>query len=170
VATEMVLENARRAVVQAIEAAFPAVPSPRPEDVQSDHCPECTETAARFAGRTWPEIKASDLAGNPSPSLLTPRAFHYYLPALMLQCLKARRELDCLPMSLVSALSPAGGKPSAHVRAKLSGFTADQVGAILSFLRHFEATEMEEGLEDRSRRRVLARALRYWSALAGEAA
>lgn len=166
----MVLENARQAVVRAIEAAFPAVPQPGPEDVQSDHCPECTETAARFAGRAWPEIKASDLTGNPSPSLLNPKAFHYYLPALMLQCLEAGRDLDCLPMSLVGALSPAGGKPSAHDREKLSGFTADQVHAILSFLRHFEATEMEGESDDRSRRRVLARAVTYWSGIAGEAA
>ena len=71
----------------------------------------------------------------PSPSLLTTAAFRYYLPAMMLRSMEGRRELDGLPRSLVSELSPAGGKPSEHSRDRLTGFTGSQALAILAFFR-----------------------------------
>ena len=163
-------EDLRNAAQQAIEAAFPVSPLPRPEEIRSDHCPECRELAARFSVRPWSDLTVADLSGNPSPSLLTTAAFRYYLPAMMLRSMEARRELDCLPKSLVSELSPAGGKPSEHARDRLTGFTSSQVLAILAFLRHFEASEVEELFDDKSGRRVIARAIKYWAGLTGEPA
>ena len=163
-------EDITNAARQAIEAAFPASPLPTAEQIRNDHCPECRELAARFSGRPWPELTLADLSGNPSPSLLTTAAFRYYLPAMMLRSMEGRRELDCLPRSLVSELSPAGGEPSENSRDRLTGFTGSQVLAILAFLRHVEASESEEVLGDKSGRRVTARAIKYWSGLAGESA
>ena len=159
-------EDLRNAARRAIEAAFPIVPLPTAEQIRNDHCPECRELATRFSVRPWTELTLADLSGNPSPSLLTAAAFRYYLPAMMLRSMEGRRELDCLPRSLVSELSPAGGKPSEHGRDRLTGFTGSQVLAILAFLRHFEASESEELPDDESGRRVIARALKYWSDLA----
>jgi hypothetical protein len=161
------LMNAAR---QAIEVAFPVAPLPTAEEIRSDHCPECRELAARFSVRPWRDLAVADLMGNPSPSLLTTAAFRYYLPAMMLRSMEGRRELDCLPKALVSELSPPGGKPSEHAGDKLTGFTSSQVLAILAFLRHFEASESEELLDDKSGRRVIARAIRYWGGLAGDSA
>ena len=157
-------EDLRQMAEQAIEAAFPVEPLPAADQIRSEHCPECREIAARFSLRPWPELTAADLSGNPSPALLTPAAFRYYLPAMMIRSMERRRELDCFPMSLVGQLSPAGGKPSEHSRPNLTGFTPVQVFAILAFLRYFDAIESGESLENS--RRVVARAIKYWSGLA----
>jgi hypothetical protein len=162
--TEELREVARRA----IEGAFPVEPLPAPEQVGSDHCPECRELAARFSVRPWPELGEAELKGNPSPSLLTAAAFRYYLPAMMLRSIEAPRELDSFPASLVSELSPAGGKPSEHARDRLSGFNRSQALAILAFLRHYEASEADDLLTTGARR-VVARAIKYWSGVTGEA-
>ena len=163
-------EDLGKAARQAIEAAFPVEPLPTSEQIRNDHCQECRELAARFSVRPWTELTVADLSGNPSPSLLTAAAFRYYLPAMMLRSIEGRRELDCLPRSLVSELSPAGGKPSEKGRDRLTGFTDGQVLAILAFLRHFEASESADLLDDKSGRRVIARAIKYWSGVAGEPA
>jgi hypothetical protein len=163
-------EDLRNAARQAIEAAFPVAPLPSPNQMRNDHCPECRELAARFSVRPWPELTLADLSGNPSLSLLTATAFRYYLPAMMLRSMEGGRELDCVPRSLVSELSPPGGKPSEHGRERLAGFTVTQAHAILAFLRHYEASESEQLLDDKSGRRVVARAIKYWSGLAGELA
>ncbi len=163
-------EDLGKAARHAIEAAFPVAPLPTAEQVLNDHCPECRELAARLSVRPWTELTVADLSGNPSPSLLTAAAFRYYLPAMMLRSIESRRELDCLPMSLVSELSPAGGKPSEHGRERLTGFTDGQVLAILAFLRHFEASESEELRDDKSGRRLISRAIKYWSGVAGDPA
>jgi hypothetical protein len=163
-------EDLRLVAQQGIEAAFPIEPLPEEDQLRNDHCPECREIAARFSVRPWPDLTAADLLGNPSPSLLSATAFRYYLPAMMIRSMERGRELDCFPMSLVSELSPAGGKPSEHNRPKLTGFTQGQVSAVLAFLRHFEASVSEELLHDESGRRVVARAIKYWSGLAGEPA
>lgn len=163
-------EDLRHAAQQAIEAACPVEPLPAEDQIRNDHSPECREIATRFSVREWPGLTAADLLGNPSPSLLTPTAFRYYLPAMMVRSMERRRELDCFPRSLVSGLAPAGGKPSEHSRPELTGFTHGQVLAILAFLRYFEASESEDSLPNESARRVVARAIKYWSDLAGEPA
>ena len=159
-------EDLMQAARRAIEAAFPVAPLPEADQIRNDHCPECREFAERISVRPWPELRQAHLAGNPSPSLLTAAAFRYYLPAMMLCSMESHRELDCFPAALVSELSPAGGKPSEHRRDKLTRFNVDQVRAIIAFLRHHEATEAEDLLTDASRRRVVTRAIKYWSSLA----
>jgi hypothetical protein len=160
-------EDLRHAAQRAIEAAFPVEPLPAEDQIRNNHCPECREIATRFSVRAWPDLTAADLLGNPSPSLLTSTAFRDYLPAMMSRSMERRRELECFPASLVGGLSPAGGKPSAHGRPKLTGFTDGQMLASLAFLRHFEACESEDSPQNESARRAVARAIKYGSGLAG---
>jgi hypothetical protein len=157
----------RTTAIAAIEAAFPLDPVPEVDDVRNDHCPECAELAARFSGKRWDEIALADLARNPSASLLTPVAFRYYLPAMMLRSMEDPRALDTFPYSLVSELSPPGGKPSPDRLATYAGLTTDQATAIIAFLRHYELCQAEETPDDRAGRRVVTRALKCWGEVAG---
>ena len=158
----MSIDVLRTAAVAAIEGAFPVDPVPPVKQVWNHHCEECGETAMLFAGKKWPDIKVTDLLRNPSPSLLTPTAFRYYLPAMMLRSIEDLRALDCFPDSLVHQLSPPGGKLSEHARPRLTGFTGDQIEAIIAFLRYFEALQLEDDPDDEAGRRGINRAVKYW--------
>ena len=61
------LEQLKEVAIASIKDAFPVESPPAPEEMRNDHCSECRETAARFAGKCWNEITAGDLVGNPSP-------------------------------------------------------------------------------------------------------
>jgi hypothetical protein len=174
------LEQIKRDAVDLISAAFPVGDPPSFAEMQNDHCPECEETVARFMGRRWPDISVEDLAGNPGPSLLTPSGFRYYLPAMMVRSLEVERELGILPDSVVGMLSPAGGKLSEYHVPRLTGFTPEQVQAILAFLRCRDVSEKiqcsKPDWEDEwvlaipTGDKVLGRAIEYWEQLAGDAA
>lgn len=174
------LEEVKRNAAAEIRAAFPDADPPTLADMRNDHCLECQETVARFAGKRWLEIAVADLTGNPGPGLLTDTGVRYYLPAMMLQSLEAEGDLDCFPDSVVGLLSPAGGKVSQHDAARLSGYSQKQVKAILAFLRYREARERVERSEPDwpaewvagvPAGRVVSRAINYWERLlAGDAA
>jgi hypothetical protein len=163
-----------REAAAAIKAAFP-VGTPLPaEEVRNSHCPECLDVAAIFADKTWPQVTVGDLEGNVAISLMSPVAFHYHLPALMLRCIEATTQLDLVPDSVVSALAPAGGKTNVWAEHALSGFNRAQIAAILAFLYWREAEQTEEWIAgglarehfaELSTSRVLSRAIKYWSTM-----
>jgi hypothetical protein len=156
-----------------IRAAFAAI-RPDPAEVRNEHCPECLETSARFAGERWEDITVATLlrAPRPSVSLLTPAAFRYYLPALMLGCIEAPLELDVMPDEVIGSLSPPNARATGWMDERLRDFTPAQAAAILSFLLVFEMREKienapsEETLEWAPVRKPLARAIRFWIARA----
>ena len=94
-------------VLEYIEGGCSCSP-PTPQQIHNDHCPECKDVAARFSGKRWSEVSVASLQTNVAVSLLNPIAFLYYLPALLLLSVEAWEQLDCLPESLVSSLSPPG--------------------------------------------------------------
>jgi hypothetical protein len=156
-----------------IRAAFASSDEPCPSEVENNHCPECQETAALFAGRRWDQVSVATLLNpRPSISLLTSSAFRYYVPALMLACIEAPRELDVVPDSLIGNLSPPNAKATSGTAERLN-FTTAQAGAILAFLRVFELRQRidsnlpEDALQAAPVTRPLARAIRYWTARAG---
>ncbi len=162
------LDKLVREAVAAIHAAFPDAPPPSPAEMHGDHCPECIATNAVFAGRRWQEITVADLARNLPVSLLTPAAFRYYLPALMLRSVEAPGLLDCVPEGVVGSLSPPNGKPSEDMAAVYATFDEAQIRAIVAFLRVFEAREKLDGYPPEAFEwapvsRSLARAIDYWS-------
>ena len=128
------MEELKRKAVAEIRSAFSDAEPPSLADMRNDHCLECQETVRRFAGKPWSEVAVQDLIGNPGPGFLTDIGVRYYLPAMMLHSIEAERELDCFPDSVVGLLSPAGGKPSKRDSARLSGYSREQVKAILAFL------------------------------------
>jgi uncharacterized protein DUF6714 len=166
------LESLRLVAAEAIKQAFPVGTPPTADEMRNDHCPECAEVAARFSGKLWPEVSVADLKGNPGTGLLPVGGWRYYLPALMLRCVEAADELDCVPDSVVWALSPAGGKPHGRDVERLAAFPAGQIAAILAFLRWLEACEKaqwstpdwpQEAVDAVPVRRPLKRALRFWT-------
>jgi hypothetical protein len=159
-----------------IRTAFASTDEPPLSELENNHCPECQATAARFAGRRWDQISVATHLANPRPSiaLLTPAAFRYYAPALMLGCIEAPLELDVMPDELIGSLSPPNAKLTGDTVERLN-FTAAQAAAILAFLRVFELRQRtdsalpEDALEFTPVTRPLARAIRYWTARAGSA-
>ncbi len=160
-----------------IRAAFASTEAPPCSEFENHCCPECEEIAARFAGLRWEEITVATLRSplNPPIALLAPAAFRYCLPALMLGCIEAPMELDCLPQEVIGWLSPPNGKATAQDGERLSGLTGARADAILAFLRVFELREkMDSGLPDETVEyapvpRPLERAIRYWTMQVGPA-
>lgn len=153
----------------AIRAAFSRGDPPSAEEMRNDHCPECRETNAIFAGKRWQEITARDLAGNPPVSALTAQGFRYYLPALMVLCIEATTELDCVPMGVLDSLSPPNHKPSGKLAEASRSFDDDQTRAVRAFLAVLAAREKldaqpPEAFDSTPPTRVLARAIAFWSA------
>jgi len=166
------LERMKGDAERAIRAAFPVEAVPSPDDLRNDHCPECAETAARFAGKAWPDINLDDVRGNPAPALLNAAGFRYYLPAMMLLAMSFTREVDCLPDGLIGMLSPKGPSLSAK-DVERGRFTHAQAEAILAFLRFFELQRKvewsqpdwpTEAILSAPTERPLERAIEYWSA------
>jgi hypothetical protein len=165
------LRHLEEQATASIRAAFARIDVPGPEEVRNDHCPECQETAARFACMRWEEVTVATLllAPKPSISLLTPAAFRYYLPALMLCCLEAPMELDVLPDAVIGNLSPPNGKATGLTGERLRDFTSAQGVAILAFLRVFELRQKmdsaasADALDLAQVRKPLARAITYWT-------
>ena len=162
----------KRDVEAAIEAEFrPAGDVPSQSEMRNDHCPECRETVARFAGKAWPDLVLDDLRGNPEPAILTAPGFRYYLPAMMLLSLRFPRELDCFPDSLIGTLSPKSPTISSEDADRLT-FTRAQASAILAFLRFFElfrkiessnASWPIDAILSVPTDRPLERAIRFWT-------
>lgn len=166
--------SAERAI---LDAFAPGV-APSRDEMRNEHCPECEDVVARFVGKQWSDVSVNDLRGLSSPGALTNVGFRYYLPAMMLRCLEATRELDCFPAGVVGQLSPAGGKLDAR-RADRLRFTRDQVKAILAFLRYLDAYQKidasdpdwpEEAIQAVPSDEVVSRAIRFWSARLSEGA
>jgi hypothetical protein len=147
----------KRAAIAAILEAFPDEDPPSPAQMRNDHCQECRDTNAILLGKRWQEVTVDDLRHNLPVSLLTTDALRYYLPALMLRSLEAPRELDCLPDSVVSVLSPPSGKPTPERAAIFRALTPLKVVAIREFLR-------VRALYEQQLSKPLKRALRYWNA------
>ena len=162
------LRELERTALTVIRAAFPIAEPPSSAEMQNDHCPECREVSAVFVGKRWDAITASDLAGNLSVCLLPAPGLRYYLPALMLRCVEAPEQLDCVPDSVIATLSPPNNKPDAQLASLLASVNQAQVAAVLAFLRVFEARYKidrfpPEAFEYVPASKVMVRAIAFWT-------
>jgi hypothetical protein len=120
-----------------IEAAFADVPYPGDDNI-ADHqdCLECDDVRAFFCSKSWRDLKFPELRDFPLP-LLTPAAFHYFLPGYMLACLDDWTMADTIPYGIITIGSyhdeAWNVKDEARENQKI--FTAKQREAIAAWLR-----------------------------------
>jgi hypothetical protein len=154
---------------EAIVRVFPVDEVPAWADLQAEHCPECAEIAGIFSGRPWPDV-VLEISDELAVSLMTPAAFRYYLPALMIRCIRGGTGGGLLTDAVVGALSPPRGSHAKDLPSH--GLTSDQVSAVLAFLKWREAAAKlewanpewsEEAIESVPTGAVLRRAIDYWT-------
>jgi hypothetical protein len=152
-------------VVRQIMAAFAGSPYPGREALMNDHCCECADISASYAARRWTDIALEDVLAGRETALLTPAAWRYYLPAVMICCLRAPDAVDVIQDDLVAQLEP----PDEHrgvpewFALRATGFSPQQRSAIAAYLgwyRDLERTRWDERL----RPRHVDNALAYWAA------
>jgi len=132
--------------IRQIEEAFADVAYPGREALFNDHCCECADVSASYAGRRWTEIALADVLAGRETSFLSPAAWRYYLPALMIWCMRAPEAVDVIQDNLVYQLEPRDdtrGVPEwFHERAR--GFSREQRLAIVAYLGWYR--ERDEAL------------------------
>jgi hypothetical protein len=142
------MENA--AVIDEIRAAFRTTVLPASELLTKNHCSECIDTFRLFwdtpgSFMTWESAAAREGACMES-ALLTPTAWRYYLPAMLIWCVRDTAKVDALVDNLVYELTPKvgvdGKKTSFDERAP--GFSTEQRRAITAFLEWCQQQEEAE--------------------------
>ena len=151
--------------IRQIEAAFAEVPYPGPEALFNGHCCECADVSASYAGKRWTEIALEDVLAGRETCLLSPAAWRYYLPALMIWCIRAPETVDVIHDNLVYQLEPPDDRRGVpewfHARAR--GFSREQRSAIAAYLDW--SRERDEILwKGTEPPRHVYHALAYWAA------
>ena len=126
-------------IVQQIAAAFGEVQQPAPDTLVNNHCCECAETSAAYAGKPWTDVTLEDVLRGRETSLLTATAWRYYLPAFMIWAIRAPESMDVLLDNLVYQLDGAGVPDWFAERAV--GFTDQQRQAICAYLAWYRDRE-----------------------------
>ncbi len=126
--------------IDQVEAAFKDVPLPSKEALTNHHCCECLETSQAFGAKSWQEVSLADLLSGRETALLTVAAWRYYLPSVMIWCVREPRAVDVILDNLVFQLTP----PDPQVEwarqwfePRTSGFQREQRRAIASFLEWY---------------------------------
>ncbi len=101
-------------------------------------CRPCQEIADYFKGKTWEGHGVEDLRDHHTAlSLLTPEAFHYFLPAFMLASLESYDKTDILPDSIRFHFE-FNLDHRDHFLVRLTKFSEEQRKVITEFLRYME--------------------------------
>ena len=130
-------------IVAQIEAAFAGVEYPGREALRNTHCCECAEVSAAFAGKRWPEITLDDVLAGRETALLSAAAWRYYLPAVMIWCIREPEAVDVIEDNLVCQLEPPAdgrGVPE-WFDERAAGFSPAQRTSIAAFLELYRARE-----------------------------
>jgi len=151
--------------IRQIEAAFADVPYPGREALSNDHCCECAEVSATYAGKRWTEIALADVLAGRETSLLSPAAWRYYLPALMIWCIRAPDIVDVIQDNLVYQLEPPDDRRGVPewFNERAGGFSREQRSAILAYLDWYRRRD-EAWSERTEPPRHVDNALAYWAA------
>lgn len=152
-------------VIRQIEAAFAEVPYPGREALFNNHCCECAEVSACYAGKRWTEIALQDVLAGRETSLLSPAAWRYYLPAVMIWCIRAPDTVDVIQDNLVYQLEPPDdqrGVPE-WFNERARGFSREQRSAIVAYLDWYRERDEARWPGTEPPRHVYD-ALTYWAA------
>ena len=138
--------------------------SPDPEALFNDHCCECVEVSAAYGGKRWKDISLDDILVGRETALLTAAAWRYYLPALMIWCIRAPDAVDVIQDNLVYQLEPPAegrGVPE-WFEERATGFSEAQRAAILAYL-HWSREREEAQWAGAEPPRHAYNALTYWA-------
>jgi hypothetical protein len=156
-------------IIALIDRAFSDTPRPAREALSNDHCCECVEVSAAYAGKGWTDISLADVLAGRETALLSAVAWRYYLPAVMTWCIRAPDEVDVIQDNLVYQLEPPGegrGVPEWFTE-RATGFSDEQRAAIVAYLHSYRAREEAHWAPAPPPRHVY-NALAYWAANDGE--
>jgi hypothetical protein len=134
-------------IVEQIEAAFGDTELPHVEALINKHCCECLETSEAYGGRPWLEVSLDELLAGRETALLTAVAWRYYLPAVMIWCIRAPEAVDVIEDNLVHQLTPPGpqsGSVPAWFEERATGFTDGQRQAIVAYLGWYRERQERE--------------------------
>lgn len=133
-------------IIDQVHAAFKDVPLPSAETLRNDHCCECSETSAAFGARPWSEISLEDLLSGRETALLSEAAWRYYLPSMIIWCIRNPEVVDVIQDNLVYQLAPPVTQEEwawNWFKPRASGFNRDQRVAIVAFLNWYKEEEEE---------------------------
>jgi hypothetical protein len=150
-------------LVRLISAAFSETPYPGREALSNDHCCECAEVAAAYAGKRWTEISLDDVLAGRETALLSAAAWRYYLPAVMIWCIRAPDVVDVIQDNLVYQLEPPAdgrGVPQ-WFEERARGFCREQREAIAAYLHWYRDRDADRWAGAEPPRHA-DHALAYW--------
>ena len=152
------------AIVRQIRDAFADVEPPSHEALLNNHCCECADVSAAYAGKHWTDVALTDVLVGREIALLTAAAWRYYLPAFLTWTIRAPEAVDVLQDNLVYQLEPprdGQGVPE-WFDARAIGFSAEQRRAIVRFLEWYRDRDERNWSPGEAPRHVY-NALNYWS-------
>jgi hypothetical protein len=127
-----------------IQYAFAKTPYPGDQALTSCSCEEYQWEVCRFRGKKWSRLTLEDVSCGDGGNVvyLTPAAFHYFLPGLMLLVLDHGLESGTLDCSIVSrfAASDRDEEGIKRVAKMINRLSLRQRRVIVDFLRHLEPT------------------------------
>jgi hypothetical protein len=155
-------------VIRAIGDAFSGRALPAAAALVNDHCEECIETYRGFWSHPHTFVTWQEAARRPGSrieaALLSVEAWQYYLPALMIWCVRDTDQVDALVDSLVHELTPPAPSNTEWFGPRSVGFTSDQRNAIAQFLEWYRERENAEWASlGREPPDDAADAIRYWT-------
>ena len=152
-------------IVAQITSAFASAERPAPEALRNDHCCECAEISDAWGGRPWTEISLEDVLRGAETALLSAAAWRYYLPAVMIWCIREPAAVDVIQDNLVYQLEPpADGRGVPEWFAERApGFSDAQRAAVVAYLDWYRERQEADWPAGTAPRHVY-NALEYWSA------
>jgi len=133
-------------VIDQVHAAFKNVPLPSKDALWNNHCCECSETSEAFGARPWSEISLEELLSGRETALLSEAAWRYYLPSMIIWCIRAPDVVDVIQDNLVYQLAPPETQKEwawKWFMPRASGFNREQCQAIVAFLNWYQERQEE---------------------------
>jgi hypothetical protein len=142
-----------------IVAEFSDTPKPRVDELMPHRCDECDAIRDKFRNVEWSSAGHDLLANNVDAlSLFSAQAFHYYLPAYLLDALNRFYAYDIVLEFVLNCLSPSPKVDNGEfTNERKSKFSAKQQAVIVDFIKLILNTP---GME--SRHEDANQALKFW--------
>jgi hypothetical protein len=127
--------------------AFSKVPYPGDEALTPCGCDECRWEVGRLRGKKWTRLGLDDFGagdGEANVALLTPAAFHYFLPGLMLVALdhsEARGDILGKVIHRITASDREGKAARAKVDQVINRLSGRQRQVLADLIRQAEGSE-----------------------------